>query len=145
MQSHAHGLPSMCLSAAGALNGVWKCEILNASLSPKSDMRSRHPSQFYSFIFKFKYIRKKGGNKSCHSPLSPSVSPSTEMRRDIVFDMAADSRNTYFEKRCLLLLLPLLCDGKPRSRSNLITLRVTLSSDGRVGRDTGRIRESYTM
>ena len=48
------------------------------------------------------------------------------MRRDIVFDTAEDSRNTHFEKRCLLLLLPLSCDGKPPSRSNLVTLRFTL-------------------
>ncbi|KAA8585717.1 hypothetical protein FQN60_004411 [Etheostoma spectabile] len=36
-----------------------------------------------------------------------------KMRRDIVFDTAAGSRNTHFEKSCHSLLLPLACDGKP--------------------------------
>lgn len=62
---------------------------------------------------------KKEGKKA-------PASPSTEMRQVIVFDTAADSRNTHFENRCLLLLRPLLCDGKPQSRSNLVTLRFTL-------------------
>lgn len=59
-------------------------------------------------------------------PLSPPLFPSNEMRQFIVFDTVADGRNTHFENRCLLLLLPLLRDGKPWSRSNLVTLRFTL-------------------
>lgn len=56
----------------------------------------------------------------------PPPLPSNEMRQFIVFDMVAYGRNTHFENRCLLLLLPLLYDGKPRSRSNLVALRFTL-------------------
>lgn len=52
-------------------------------------------------------------------PSSTSLPPSTEMRRVIVFDTAADGTNTRFENRCLRRY------DVTRSRSNLVTLRFT--------------------
>lgn len=66
---------------------------------------------------------KKGGKRRRQPPpplpSSTSLPPSTEMRRVIVFDTAADGTNTRFENRCLRRY------DVTRSRSNLVTLRFT--------------------
>lgn len=100
----------------------WRLEIYFSTLPCQTNQIWDRDGSKEIYIYIFKYIWKKGGSDAVSPPPLPSstsLPPSTEMRRVIVFDTAADGTNTRFENRCLRRY------DVTRSRSNLVTLRFT--------------------